>query len=410
MSRLVLFDDVVARRWHPLTTTRPAAELLFGTATLRARAEHALDGTCAGYIAAPDLADFDEPWAPPVLGSDAIDRDALPDPDGPGDGPDDDGLVLLSSRFAAEPHTLPDAPALLVADGRVVGCRLGPDDPIPPAGFFLDPDTHAPELPRHDVPGRLLEHVWQLMAGNADRIARDLEHADHAALPPDVHHLGDGPVSVGQDVAIGPGVVLDTRPGPIRLDDGVTIQPFTRLTGPAYVGHDSTLLGGPFEAVSIGPVCKVHGEVEASVILGYSNKAHDGFLGHAYLGMWVNLGAMTTNSDLKNNYGTVRLWTPDGVVDTGSRKVGCFLGDHVKTAIGTLLNTGTVIGPGSNVFAPDGGMPPKHLPAFSWGDADTAHDLDRFLDTAATVMARRDVELSAGQRAMLETVWRTARG
>ena len=404
---LILFDDAVARRWAPFTTTRPAGELLFGIATLRSRAEHALELECAGHVTAPELAGYHEPWAPPVLGADGLDAAALSTVHGVDTA---EGLVFLSSRLVAEPDTIPDGPALLVADGAVVGCRLAPDHDPPGPDFFLHPGTHAPDLPRHALDGRLVEHVWELMAGNADRVARDLERADHAALPPDVHHLGDGPVSVGDDVEIAPGVVLDTRHGPIRLDDGVTVEPFTRLIGPAYIGPGSTLLGGPFDAVSIGPVCKVHGEIEETVVLGYSNKAHDGFLGHAYLGMWVNLGALTTNSDLKNNYGTVRVRTPGGEIDTGSRKIGCFLGDHVKTAIGTLLNTGTVIGAGTNVFPTGTGrMPPKYLPPFSWGDPDTPYALDRFLATAETVMARRDVTLSASQRAMLEAAWKAAR-
>ncbi len=421
---LILFDDAVARRWHPLTTTRPAGELLFGIATLRSRAEYALGLECAGHITAPELAGYHEPWAPPVLDTTALDAAG---PDASTDGPAvifaeanrldaAEGLVFLSSRFVAEPSSLPDGPALLVAGGRVVGCRLAPGR-APSVAFLTDPDPVL-NLPRHPVEGRVVEHLWELMAGNADRVAHDLADADHAALPPDVHHLGDGPVSVGENVQIAPGVVLDTRPGPIRLDDGVTVEPFTRLVGPAYIGPGSTLLGGPFHAVSIGPVCKVHGEIEETVILGYSNKAHDGFLGHAYLGMWVNLGALTTNSDLKNNYGTVRVWTPDGEVDTGSPKVGCFLGDHVKTAIGTLLNTGTVIGTGANVFPvpadhdarPSPAMPPKYLPPFAWGRADTPYALHRFLHTAETVMGRRQIALTDSQRGMLERLWNATRG
>src|SRR5690606_29076757 len=117
--------------------------------------------------------------------------------------------------------------------------------------------------------------------------------------------FSDGMLQLGDNVTIEPNVVLDFSHGPIRLDDGVTVRAFTRLAGPSYVGAGSTLLGGPYEAASIGPVCRVRGEVEESVILGYSNKAHAGFLGHAYLGRWVNLGAMTANSDLKNSYGTI---------------------------------------------------------------------------------------------------------
>jgi hypothetical protein len=149
----------------------------------------------------------------------------------------------------------------------------------------------------------------------------------------------------------------------------------------------------------------VHGELEGTIVLGYSNKAHDGFLGHSYLGRWVNIGAQTANSNLKNNYGTIRVWTPAGVVDTGSIKLGCFLGDHVKTAIGTLLSTGTVVGAGSNLFGRE--LPPPFVPPFSWGSgADLgAYDVDRFLETASTAMGRRGIRLSDAMRQLLRRAW-----
>ena len=391
---LVLFDDAVARAWRPFTLTRPGGELLFGTRTLRARAERAFGLQCAGHVTAAHLSSFDEPWAPPVLAPDTLPREGR--------------LVLLSSRLVAEPASLPEGPALLTAADRVVGAVLRPGDPAPPREFYEDPDHAAPDMPRHPVEGRLLVRVWELMACNADRLARDLANATAAAsLPDGVHHVSAGTLSLGADVVLAPGTVLDTRHGPIRLENGVQVHPFTHLVGPAWIGTRSVLLGGPYEALSVGPVCRVHGEIEESVILGYSNKAHDGFLGHAYVGMWVNLGALTTNSDLKNNYGSVRVWTPAGERDTGERKVGCLLGDHVKTAIGTMLNTGTVVEAGSNVF---GGMPPKYVPPFSWGEPDTAYDAERFLATAETVMGRRDVALSDAQRALLRAAWDAGRG
>ena len=395
MSALVLFDDDRARGWRPFTLTRPAGELLFGTRTLRARAEEAYGLGCAGHIAADHLADFDEPWAPGVL---AV-----------ADAPD--GALFLSSRFVAEPAELPAGAVLLLCEGRVVGFRLAPGE-RPDRALLANPDADAPDLPAHEVPGRILDNVWELMAGSAERVAADLGAASRRdvparELPQGVWLRGRGHLSIGEGVTIAPGTVLDTSHGPIRLEDGVEIRPFTSLAGPSWIGPRSTLLGGPFDAVTIGPVCKVHGEMEETVVLGYSNKAHDGFLGHAYLGMWVNLGAMTTNSDLKNNYGNVRLWTPDGEKDTGERKVGAFLGDHVKTAIGTLLNTGTVIEAGSNIF---GGMPPKHVPPFSWGEPDSVYDIDRFLDTAETVLGRRDVPLTDGQRRLLRSAFQAGRG
>ena len=397
--RLALFDDEVARDWRPFTLTRPAGELLFGTHTLRRRSERALGVTCTGHVTSPELVDYDEPWAPGVVRPNDLTGN------GGAGGGDADDVVFLSSRFVAEPAELPTEPALLVSGDRVVGCRVTRGTDLPD-DFFLDPDAAGLDLPRHPLPGRLLQRVWELMSGSLDQVSRDLADAPRSDAPEGVHVVGDGGVSLGHGVKIAPGVVLDTSDGPIRLDDGVEVRPFTSITGPAWVGERSVLLGGPFEHVAIGPVCKVHGEVEATVILGYSNKAHTGFLGHAYLGMWVNLGALTTNSDLKNNYGDVRVWTPAGDADTGERKVGSFLGDHVKTAIGTMLNTGTVVEAASNIF---GGMPPKYVPPFSWGGGEAVYDVDRFLGTADIVMGRRDIPLTDRQRSLLRTAFRTTR-
>jgi UDP-N-acetylglucosamine diphosphorylase/glucosamine-1-phosphate N-acetyltransferase len=168
-------------------------------------------------------------------------------------------------------------------------------------------------------------------------------------------------------------------------------------------------LGGSVGNVTIGPSCRVRGEISNSVLLGFVNKAHDGYIGHAYIGSWVNLGAFTTNSDLKNNYGTVRVHTGGGAVDTGLLKVGCFLGDHVKTGIGTLLPTGCVMGAGSNFFG--GGMAPPNVPPFSWGSADglEKYDIDRFLDTAAVAMSRRGVTLEEDGRTLLRRAWERTR-
>jgi UDP-N-acetylglucosamine diphosphorylase / glucose-1-phosphate thymidylyltransferase / UDP-N-acetylgalactosamine diphosphorylase / glucosamine-1-phosphate N-acetyltransferase / galactosamine-1-phosphate N-acetyltransferase len=214
---------------------------------------------------------------------------------------------------------------------------------------------------------------------------------------------------LGEGVKVEPGVVLDTRGGPIRLDDGAQVRAFTRLAGPAYVGPRSSLLGGPVEAISLGPVCRIRGEFAESVALGYTNKQHDGHMGHAYLGRWVNLGAETTNSDLKNNYGTIRIWTPAGDADTGVIKLGCLLGDHAKTGIGLLLNTGTVVGAGSNLFG--AAMPPKFVPPFSWGTGSelTEYRADKFLQVAERAMGRRDVVLSAGMREVLQRAWDRSR-
>jgi UDP-N-acetylglucosamine diphosphorylase/glucosamine-1-phosphate N-acetyltransferase len=395
---LVLYDDAVAQAWRPFSLTRPAGELLFGALTLRARAERVLAARCAGHVTAAHLRGFEEPGAPPVLE--------------PATLPVERARLFLSARAVPDWGTsiAPRATAAAVRmDGEIVG-HFVPAGAAAPAGAALVQASDAQEVV--DLSGRVLRHVWQLMSGSPRQLELDVAAIAPAAgeAPAQLELIGPAErLRIGRDVSIEPGVVIDVTEGPVWLDDGAVVRAFTRLAGPSYIGAGSTLLGGPYDAVTIGPRCKVHGELEETVVLGYSNKAHDGFLGHAYLGRWVNLGALTTNSDLKNNYGSIRIWTPAGEVDTGEIKIGCLLGDHVKTGIGVMLNTGTVIGAGSNVFGAV--QPPKHVPPFSWGAGDAlgAYDAERFLDTAATVMGRRDVPLTTGMRAMLAAAWRIGR-
>jgi len=139
--------------------------------------------------------------------------------------------------------------------------------------------------------------------------------------------------------------VLDAGNGPIVVERDALIEPHSFIAGPCWIGAGTHVLGGKLGGgVSLGPVCRVAGEVEESIFQGFANKRHHGFVGHSIVGAWANLGALTTTSDLKNNYGPVRVSIGGKVHDTGESKVGAFLGDHVKTAIGTLLTTGAVAG------------------------------------------------------------------
>jgi UDP-N-acetylglucosamine diphosphorylase/glucosamine-1-phosphate N-acetyltransferase len=390
--QLILYDDAQARSWFPFTTTRPAGELRFGALTLRARAERALGARCLGHITDPILAGFEEPDAAPVLDLTEVNTSNT-------------RIFLCSRAVLATSARVPGTAGYLRIGSDIVGLVCAPGSPNPTAREFVQP----PPGPVHEIHGAILDNVWELVTRNREQLQSDIEQLSGSAwsaVPPGVSALGQPRLHIGRDVALEPGVVLDFRSGPIRLDDGVEIRAFTRLAGPAHIGTGTTLLGGNFTAVSIGPHCKVRGEMEETVIVGYSNKAHDGFLGHAYLGCWVNLGANTTNSDLKNNYGSVKLRTPAGEVDTTELKIGCFLGDHVKTAIGCLINTGTMVGAGSNLF---GGTPPKYVPPFSWGVQLGEYDFARFAATAQAAMARRSVQLTDGHRRMLQRVWKKDR-
>ncbi len=396
---LLLFDDEVARGWDPFSLTRPVGELLFGALLLRERAERYWGTPCLGHLSRDALVGFSEPGSPPVLGESGLSRQQP--------------RILQVSRAALTgPAVEPGKRAVtLVLAGEVVGWILPPEGVLPSPERLLRPEP-IPGSETREVTGRLLGAPWELMSRNGDQLRDDIPRffpGYAAGEMPGCHILGDGLLSLGRGVEVEPGSVFDVRNGPIRLSDGVVVRSHTRLAGPAFVGPGATLLGGVLSEVSIGPASKIRGEVETSVVLGWSNKAHDGFLGHAYLGRWVNLGAMTTNSDLKNNYGPVRLGSPGGPRDTGLIKVGCFLGDHVKTGIGTLLNTGTMVGAGSNLFG--GVMPPIYVPPFSWGTgADLVdYQVDKFLEVARIVMARRKVSLDPGMEAVLRRAWSAAR-
>ncbi len=264
-------------------------------------------------------------------------------------------------------------------------------------------------LPTVTTTASFYRGAWEIMADIGDEITADFAYlspefprARTFTLHEGAYLLGKEKIYLSEGVEIMPGVVLDARPGPIVIGAHTRLEPQTTIIGPCYIGPNSLVPFGRIADCSIGEVCRVGGEVEASIFQSYSNKYHAGFIGHAYVGSWVNFGAMTTNSDLKNNYSTIRLHQNGRDIDTGSIKVGSFIGDHTKFGIGTLLNTGITIGCCSNIF---GGslVSEKVVGDFCWGGNGAYHsyELSKAVETIQRTMLRRGVKLPDAEKQLI---------
>ena len=388
MTALYLYDDAQARSFEPFALTRPFGEMRAGIALGRARWERALDARAAGFIGAEHLRDFEEAGAPAAGGDIAA------------------GAIIANSRcIVSLGWSAPDAD-VWTCDGTIAAVRVAG---AVRASELRDGHRSLESLKGAgtrvvDIPGRWVNAVWELITELLTQLREDIEGMGPqltCALPQGAIVIGSGRVCVEQGALVEPQVVFDVTNGPILVRRGASVRAFTRLVGPCAVLENATVLGDRVHGCSIGEMSVIRGEMSETIVLGYANKGHDGFVGHSYLGRWVNLGAGTITSNLKNTYGSVQLWTPAGMRDTGASKLGSMIGDHAKTGIGTRLTTGSVIGAGSNVFGSE--MPPKYVPPFSWadGDAISAFRLPKFLEIAERAMSRRSIVLGERGRRQL---------
>lgn len=258
-----------------------------------------------------------------------------------------------------------------------------------------------------------IDNVWDIFSKNGEAIKSDFEMITKGrtsqAISISNTIIGDANLLFIEEGAVVEAAILNTNAGPIYIAKDAEIMEGSVVRGPFSLGEQAALklctkIYGP---TTVGPHCKVGGEVNNSVIFAYSNKGHDGFLGNSVIGEWCNLGADTNNSNLKNNYGTVKLYnySQNKMIDTGLQFCGLVMGDHSKCGINTMFNTGTVVGVGANIFG--GGFPPTHIPSFSWGGAEgmEVYKLDKMIETANRVYARRNLSIDSIEKQILETVF-----
>jgi glucose-1-phosphate thymidylyltransferase len=298
-------------------------------------------------------------------------------------------------------------PGIVWNESRVAAAVLKPDSPAPPdngcveemggylTGLNLPPlEAHLPLL---EYPHDVVRHHMTILG----------ENLDHRLRQGSYREIADG-LFVAEDVQLGQYLVTDTRKGPIVLERGSTIGPYCYLSGPAHVGAQARVIehAALKDGVALGHTTKIGGEVEASIIESYTNKQHHGFLGHSYLGSWINLGAGTCNSDLKNTYGQVNMEYHSRKVATGMQFLGCIMGDYAKTAINTGIFTGKTIGVCSMLY----GFVTTNVPSFVnyarlFGQV-TETPVDVMIATQARMFARRNVTQRPHDVQLLQDMYR----
>jgi UDP-N-acetylglucosamine diphosphorylase/glucosamine-1-phosphate N-acetyltransferase len=389
--RLVLFEDSGWRALRPLTDLLPVPALAFGASHLAARLIAATRLPLLSIEARPEAMAF---WrdAP------SIERDGI-------DARDD----VLALNAAALPGSWLErlgserGPQIWRSADRILAA-LAPHASMAAGlarGAGFEAFLSGLDLPAKPLDARMITWPWNLIEWNVAAIADDLASQRSVVagvVDPRAALLGAERIAVEAGARVDPFAVLDARGGPIRVEADAIVLSHTVVSGPCRVGRGTQLLGGFVARSSFGPQCRVAGEVEDSIWQGHSNKRHHGFIGHSAIGEWVNLGALTTGSDLKNNYGSVRVAVEGRDVDTGVAKIGAIVGAHVKTGIGTLLPTGASIGVGSNLFG-GGRFTPRQVPPFAWwnGESLAEHRLEAFLATARVAMSRRDRALDPAE-------------
>lgn len=269
-------------------------------------------------------------------------------------------------------------------------------------------------FPVESVDIKSVNYIWDLINNNEEQMRVDFKtftkgkrNRIKGKINKGVQIIGKENIYVEEGAEIKPGVVIDATKAPVYIDRQAVVFPNTVIEGSLYLGQMSQLKSCSVVHgnLSVGKVCKIGGEVDDSVFMPYTNKQHPGFIGHSYIGSWVNIGADTNCSDLKNNYGNVKAYINGEMVDSGYQFLGVMIGDHTKVGINTMFNTGTVVGFSCNVFG--AGFPNKYLPSFSWAGENglATYDLDRSIETARRMMQRRNIKLHDSEEKLFRKIF-----
>ncbi|MFZ2323567.1 MAG: GlmU family protein [Ignavibacteriaceae bacterium] len=405
--QICIFEDINYTNFEPLVFSRPVYDLVCGITSLKEKILRSYGDVKFSLHCRPYLADIVKKENPKI----------------PVNKIEDDFCLFINGRLIAS-QDLSEALPLITAEDKVI---VNGETVI--AAYLSGKNleykiNHLNDLfsvtDFNGLPIKILDlkcanYLWDLININGEQISNDYDYLTNQydrhnfldQVSSSVNLINKKKIFIGENVTIKPGVVLDASGGPVFIDDNAFIYPNAVLEGPIYIGESSRIKSGAtiYENVTISKVCKVGGEVEQSIFMPYSNKQHSGFIGHAYLGSWVNLGADTNCSDLKNNYSKVRVKLSTKEVNSGSQFLGLMMGDHSKSAINTMFNTGSLIGFSCNIFG--SGFPDKYVPSFTWGGADSSsdYDLQKAVETAKIVLSRRKINFESEEENLFKRIF-----
>lgn len=384
---IILYEDEGCKNLAPLVWWRSVFELRVGRKILMDRITQSIGFPIGGV------------WTRPWLADVTAQRCGAPS-----NQPAKAGIFLVNGRWmTTDPVEFPSAPLVGDTEGGIayIACDASLASKLTPEIMLSATQLERllKDIPRQQVKGRLLQYPWDVIVRLCEILEKDWHATDATIdtdLDPQLHLDNPNRFHIGERTSIHPSVVLDTTQGAIFISHDVQIAPFAVIEGPVYIGPGCRMMahahihGGN----AFGPVCKIGGEVCGSIWHAYCNKQHTGFLGHSYLGSWVNLGAGATNSNLKNTYGKIRVPLGGVDIESGLQFLGAIIGDHVKVGINASLPTGAVIGLGTCTASTR--LLPKYLPSYSWVTDEGIRQGDpmRILDIAAAAMKRRDVDMT----------------
>ncbi|MBT8274399.1 MAG: GlmU family protein [Bacteroidia bacterium] len=379
----ILFDGPHRNNLLPFTYTRPVADIRIGILTIREKWEHYL-----GYTITSVTEDYLSEKFPMVEFEDNIMINAS---------------YLPNYEVAELIKGLSENQAIFKGEDVIAFYTKDTQEEVNFSTY--EPIEFQDEIIK-------IEHTWDIFSKNGDALKDDFELLTKGRksqpIPATINVIKSEDIFIEEGALLN-FVTLNATNGPIYIGKNTEVMEGSVIRGPFALCENSTVkmaakIYGP---TTVGPFSKVGGEINNSVIFGYSNKGHDGFLGNSVLGEWCNIGADSNNSNLKNNYAEVRLWDyeTEGFARTGLQFCGLMMGDHSKCGINTMFNTGTIVGVSANIFG--SGFPRNFIPSFSWGGHSgfTTYKTNKAFEVAKVVMARRAIEFTDQDAAILEHVF-----